>query len=438
VNLGLADLRALPLASALIDARGDVVVCTPEWRGAGPGSAAYPVRRSRLVVCVEPAAHSCAALLERLLYELDAAAVSTDAPRSLRLRMLAASLRLVAGRSVTGEAGTSADVLQLAAAGIEARTALRLHVERGDPFAVRAPEAAALILVQLAVNAERHEGVDAVTLAQGSSAVHVRWRGVARSANVTTARRHSERDRWGIGFARIAADAIGAVVHPPFADGHASTTATLELGVGRLALPLAAVRDGRVLRATRAWDEETGLHPGFDVSTDVRAGVALRAAADAAGAVASSGGWSARLADGLIWIAIPPDDVADRARDVIDGLAHERALTDGVAEPRRARIGALGHLLGLVLGRPIQRVSAPAWVRRMRELAGPFRLDMSIPDFAGVGATDPSVCALLAAEVGERFEVDGDALWLTVRPWAARDPLIAPLAGTDRSRVALS
>ena len=62
----------------------------------------------------------------------------------------------------------------------------------------------------------------------------------------------------------------------------------------------------------------------------------------------------------------------------------------------------------------------------------PFRLDMSIPDFAGVGATDPSVCALLAAEVGERFEVDGDSLWLTVRPWAARDPLLSPLARAIR------
>src|SRR5207253_2904310 len=125
-----------------------------------------------------------------------------------------------------------------------------------------------------------------------------------------------------------------------------------------------------------------------------------------------------------------------RARDVLDGLAHERALTDGLGEAGRARISALGHLLGLVLGRPIQRVPAPAWVRRMRELAGPFRLDMPIPDFDGLGAADPSVCAVLAAEVGEAFEVDGDALWLRVRPSAARDPLLAPLAGQDRRRVA--
>ena len=437
MNLGLADLRALPLASALFDAHGDVVACTPEWRGAGPGAAAYPVRRSRLVVCVDTAAPSCAALLERLLDELDAAAMAVAAPWSLRLRMLAASLRLVAGRSVAAEGGTSDDVLQLAAAGIEARTALRLDIERGDARPVRAPEAAALILVQLAVNAERHAGVDAVTVTQAGNAVHVRWRGGIRGAHVATARRHDERERWGLGFARIAADAIGAVVHAPYTDGGV-TSATLEFGVGRLALPLAAVREGRVLRATRTWDEETRLGPGADVSVDPRATAALRAAQDAGGAIARSGGWSARAARGLVWIAIRPDDVADRARDVIDGLAHERALTDGVEEPRRARIGALGHLLGRLLGTPIQRVPAPAWVRRMRELAGPFRLDMSIPDFAGVGATDPSVCALLAAEVGERFEVDGDSLWLTVRPWAARDPLLSPLARADGGRVALS
>src|SRR5207237_10155192 len=140
----------------VLRAPGDVASCTPGGRGAGPGAAAYPVRRRRLVVCVDPAAPSCAALLERLLDELDAAATAVDAPWSLRLRMLAASLRLVAGRSVAAEGGTSDDVLQLAAAGIEARTALRLDIEHGDARPVRAPEAAALILVQLAAHTERH------------------------------------------------------------------------------------------------------------------------------------------------------------------------------------------------------------------------------------------------------------------------------------------
>jgi len=438
MNLALADLRSLPLASALVDAHGDVIACTPEWQGGGAGAAAYPVRRNRLVVCVETAAQRCTALLERLLDELDTAAAGAAPPWSLRLRMLAASLRLVAGRTVESDSGTTVDVLELAAAGIASRTALRLEVVPGATLPVRAPEAAALILVQLAVNAERHAGVDAVALVQASSAMHIRWRGAAEAANVRTARRHEERERWGLGFARIAADAIGAVVHAPFSDGGHWTVATLELGVGRLALPLAAVRHGRVVRATRAWDEETGLAPGSGLAASAPATGALAAAMDAPGAIATCGGWNARASGDLVWIAIPPDGVVDRARDVVDGLAHERALTEGVEEAGRARISALGHLLGLVLGTPIQRVPAPVWVRRMRELAGPFRLDMPIPDFGGVGAADPSVCALLAAEAGEAFEVEGDALWLRVRPSAARDPLVVPLAAQDPGRVALS
>lgn len=433
--LGLADLRALPLCAALLDRHAEVVACTPEWRGAGPGSATYPVRRNHLVVCVDAAAPRCTALLERLLDELDIAADAVGPPWSLRLRMLAASLRLVAGRSTEREGGTSRDAMDLALAGITARTALRVAIEAGEPFHVPAPEAAALILVQLAVNAERHANADAMTLSQGESALHVRWRGM-HGAAVTTARRRAERERWGLGFARIAADALGALVHAPYADRRGTVTATLELGVGRLALPLAVLRDGRVVRATRAWDEETGLAPGS--ALDERAAGAVVAARDAAGEIAQSGGWTARLARDAVWAAVPPDDVASRARDVIDGLAHESALLAGVEEPRRARIGAIGHLLGLALGSPIQRVSAPDWVRRMRELAGPFRLSAPIPAFAGVGAADPSVCAVLAAEVGAGFELEGDSLWLRVRPEAARDPLLAPLAGADRGRIALS
>lgn len=440
MNLTLADLRALPFASALLGGDGEAVACTPEWRGDGPGSASYPVRRSRLVVCVEAAAPGCAALLDRVLDELDAAAAAAAPPYSPQLRMLAASLRVVAGRSVHEHDVLSVgEVLQLAQAGIEARTGLRHRVvgfERGSAVAVRGGEAAALVLVQLAVNAERHDAATAVHLSAATGELRIEWQ--SRSpGSVSTGRRRQDRERWGLGFARIAADAIGGVVHPPQPFGEHTVVASLEFGVPRLTLPLAAVRGGHVVRATRAWDEETGAIPGTAVITRPRVLDAAHAAATTPGSIARAATFTARQAGELTWIGVPPDDVADRARDVIDGLTHEQALVDGVAEPQRSRIHALAQLLGHALGAPLQRVPSSAWTERMRTLAPLYALSMPVPEPAGVGATDPAVSALLAAEAGERFEVDGDALWLVLRPNGSDGSLTAALLSEDRGRVRL-
>lgn len=440
MNLTLADLRALPLASALIGGDGEVVAHTPEWRGDGPGSASYPVRRSRLVVCVEPAAPGCAALLDRVLGELGAAGVESVPPYSLQLHMLAASLRVVAGRSVhEHDVMPVREVLELAQAGIEARTGLRHRIvgfEPGGADAVRGGAAAALVLVQLAVNAERHDGASAVHLSAATGELRVEWESES-AGGVATARRRQDRERWGLGFARIAADAIGGVVHPPQPRGNRMVMAALEFGVPRLSLPLAAVRDGRVVRATRAWDDETGAVPGTPVITLPQVLDAVHAAAASPGTIARAGTFTARQAGDLTWTGVPPDDVADRARDVIDGLTHEQALVNGVTEPRRSRIHALAQLLAHALGAPLQRVPSAAWSERMRALAALYRLSMPVPEPAGVGATDPAVSALLAAEAGERFEVDGDALWLVLRPNTENSPIAAGLLGEGGRRVRL-
>ena len=440
MNLTLADLRTLPFASALIGSDGEVIASTPEWRGDGPGSASYPVRRNRLVVCVEPAAPACAALLDRLLRELEVAAADAVPPHSLQLRMLAASLRVVAGRSVHEHDVCSAgEVLELAQAGIEARTGLRHRIvsfEHGASVAVRGGEAAALVLVQLAVNAERHDAARAVHLSAATGELRIEWQ--ARAAgSVATGRRRRDRERWGLGFARIAADAMGGVVHPPQPIGDGTVRAALEFGVPRLSLPLAAVRDGHVVRATRAWDDETSALPGTAVITVSKVLDAAHAAAAMPGTIARAGSFAARQTGDLIWLGVPPDDVADRARDVIDGLTHEQALVDGVVEPRRSRINALAQLLAHALGARLQRVPSSAWTERMRTLSGFYHLAMPVPEPPGAGATDPAVAALLAAEDGERFEVDGDVLWLVLRPSGETSPLTAPLLSGDRGRLRL-
>ncbi|MGH7685659.1 MAG: hypothetical protein ACREN2_02410 [Candidatus Dormibacteria bacterium] len=437
MNLTLADLRALPLASALVGADGEVVASTPEWRGDGPGAASYPVRRSRLVVCVEPAAPDCAALLDRLLCELDSAAASATRPRSQQVRMLAASLRLVAGRSINGGASlASDDVLVLARAGIEARTGLRVRTSSTTAFDVAGGDAAALALVQLGVNAERHGGATEVTIGVITGAVGVMWRGDA-STRVTTARRHQDRHRWGLGFARIAADAMGATVHAPQRCEDGRLVALLEVGVPRLTLPLAAVRDQRVVRATRSWDEETGALPGTPVTANQQVMDSYTRAAREPGAIARTTSMAARSTGDLTWIAVPPDDAADRARDVVDGLTHEQALVDGVAEPQRSRINALAQLLNHALGAPLQRVVASAWSKRVNALARPFELRMPVPAYDGAGAVDPSVSALLAAEAGERFEVEGDSLWLRVRAAEMDSPLVRGLVSPGSNRILL-
>ena len=437
MNLSLTDLNELPFAAALVDTCGDVIAQTPEWAGAGPGTVGYPVRRNRLLIAGEATAADTGALLERLLGAIDAAAAALSGVRALRVRMVAASLRLLAGRDTAG-AGTSHDVLDLACAGISARTALRVDVEGSAAVPVLAPEVAALVLVQLAVNAERHARVSAVTLRHERASFHVRWLGRAGRARVDTSRQRQHRERWGMGFARIAADTLGGAVYPPFPDGAGRVVATLELGLGRLALALAAVRSGRVLRATRTWDEETGAPPGTRIEADERLTAAWAAARSAAGRIATARGLVVRRARDVVWMAVPPDGPADRIRDVIDGLVHERALIDGVGETERSRISALALLLGSRLGSPLPRVPAATWNRRMAELAGHLTLPGPLPAFDGVGATHPDVSALLAAEAGEGFERDGDELWLRLRDERAGDPLVAPLltAGSRRIRLA--
>jgi hypothetical protein len=437
VNFSLSDLSELPFAAALVGARSEVVARTPEWAGAGPGTVAYPVRRNRLLIACDTPPAAAGALLGRLLDAIDAAAAALDGLRALRVRMVAASLRLLAGRAVA-TTGTSHDVLDLACAGISARTALRVDVEGSPAVPVDAPEAAALLLVQLAVNAERHARVSTVTLRHEVASFHVRWRGHSGKARVETSRQRQYRERWGMGFARIAADALGGAVYPPVDDGAGNVVATLELGLGRLALAVAAVRGGRVLRATRTWDEETGAPPGARIDGDQRLTAAWVAARSADGAIASAAGVASRKGCDVVWIAIPPDAAPERARDIIDGIAHERALMDGIEEPARSRIAALALLLGSQLGTPLPRVPAATWNRRMVELAGHFPLPGPVPTLGGVGATDPGVSALLAAEAGEGFDRDGDELWLRLRDERIDDPLVAPLLTADRRRIRLA
>jgi hypothetical protein len=435
MNLTLAEITELPLAAALIDASGAVIARTPEWDGPGPGAVSYPVRSVRLVARTQPASTQCDALLGRLLDAIDAAADSLDGTQAQRVRMLAGSLRLVAGREPGGW-GTTDDVIDLARAGITARTGLSVEAIGGPARPVLGAEAAALVLVQLAVNAERHDAASSVRLEVDRTTFRVVWRHTGPAPRIATARRRAGRDRWGLGFARIAADAIGGTVYPPRATGDGSLVATLEVGIRRLTLPLSALGDGRVLRATRAWDEETGLAPGSLTGPGSQLATVEAAACAVPGRIVVDGGFSARAGLRALWVAVPPDDSAVRAREVVTGLIHERALSDHIPEPARSTIGGLALLLATLLGEPMPRVPIASWTRRLLEVGPAIGIAGGIPDFDGVGAIDPQVVAVLAPS-GTRFEVDGDRLWLRIREECREDAAVRVLLRPGEDRIPL-
>jgi hypothetical protein len=394
----------------------------------------YPVRNMRLVVRTRPASRHCDEVLTRLLDSIDGAVDGLDATQAKRVRILAGSLRLVAGREPGGW-GTTDEVVDLACAGITARTGLAVETSTGAVRPVLAPEVAALVLVQLAVNAERHDAAEAVRLEVDRTTFRVIWRRAGPGGPIRTARRHADRERWGLGFARNAADAIGGSVYPPRALGDGNVAATLDLGVRRLALPLAAMRDRMVCRATRSWDEETSLTPGSEASAGSRLSSLCAAARRTPGRIVSDG-WSARATERATWVAVPPDDSTVRAREVVAGLLHERALSDHVAEPARSTIAALALLLATLLGEPMPRIPIAAWARRMAELVPAFRLTDPIPAFDGVGAIDPQVVALLASS-GGGFEIEGDRLWLRIREECREDAAVRVLLRRGEDRIPL-
>jgi hypothetical protein len=435
VNLTLAEIAELPLAAALVDAAGAVIARTPEWDGPGPGAVSYPVRSVRLVVRTQPASAHCEALLSRLLDAIDAAAASLSGTQAQRVRMLAGSLRLVAGREPGGW-GTTDDVIDLARAGITARTGLSVEAVPGPARPVLGAEAAALVLVQLAVNAERHDAASTVRLEVDRTTFRVVWSHTGPAPRIATARRRAGRDRWGLGFARIAADAIGGTVYAPRSTGDGALAATLELGIRRLALPLAALDDDRVCRATRAWDEETGLAPGSVTGTGSKLATVEAAACAVPGRIVVDGDFSARAGLRALWVAVPPDDSSVRARDVVTGLIHERALSEHIDEPARSTIGGLALLLATLLGEPMPRVPIAAWTRRLLEVGPAVRLAGGIPDFDGVGAIDPQVVAVLAPS-GKGFEVDGDRLWLRIREECREDAAVRVLLRPGEDRIPL-
>ena len=348
MRLEPGEIPALPLPAALFDLEGRVVAKTPEWVGRCPGTVSFHAGQGHLLVAPDAATPELDVLMDRLLTELRCAASRLGGEEGMRMGVLTAGLELVAGQSVaSGPPATPEDVLALAVAAIRAR-APGLGVQIVGPLpntVVTAPAAIALALVQLAVNAQIHEGAQRVALQVSPGPTFgVEWAAPARASAPVSSHRHPlRRSGWGWGYVQMVADALGATGLPPGTTGPGTIGACLSLGSPRLGLPVAVMCQGRVERSTQAWDQDQ-QRPGFGQHLDELLARLTAAASEQPGRIVYADLYQARLDRGRTWIVLTPESGSSRARDLLAGLQHERALWTA-PEPYATRASALATLL---------------------------------------------------------------------------------------------
>ena len=263
MRIGAADVAALPLAVALFDRDGALLASSPEWCGGGLGTVVYRLPTASLAVACEEQDPDVAELLTELMHAMQDAARASDGDRRRRLDVLASSIALVAGIPYL-IGGSTAEVLSNLNAVLATVSNYSLTVTRHTPGSVLDVALLTLALRQLVINARRHDDATEVAVAiDAGPTFTLQWHGLAPREGVTTSRHQGDRDRWGLGFVRLAMDALGGVYLAPGAgdDGRVSAVLAIDRSP-RLQLPLAALRDGVVVSASPAWDEETHAPPG--------------------------------------------------------------------------------------------------------------------------------------------------------------------------------
>jgi hypothetical protein len=427
VRLDPNEIAGVPLPAALVDADGAVVAATPEWTGPGPGTLSFHAGIGHLLVAPDVPTPELDALMGRLLDEIAEAAAALPGDAGLQAAVLAAGLGLGAGRPAgAAPGGTARDVVELTAAAVRARTqGLAVEVACRQPdLPVPAPAAIALALVQLAVNAQQHEDAPRVILrVSDGPTFSVEWPGGTRSPGAVRSHRHAlRRPGWGWGYVQMVADALGGVALPPGPTGAGLDGACLGLGAARLGLPLACVRDGRVERATLAWEQDGGM-PGQGEPADAALAGLVDAAAELPGRIAYRDLHRSRLRRDRTWVALAPESGSSRTRDMLRGLHHERALWSA-PEPQATRVSALTTLLQVAMGEPWP--SAPPAVYADVLPAACAALGVAPPAPAdSLCPPDPRVVALLLAETGGRLVHRGDEVWLAAGD--AAGPLLRSL-----------
>lgn len=437
MRLERAEAEQLPLPACLCGPDSRPLAATPEWKGASPGTLTYYTGHGHLLVAPEDSAPELDVVTRQLLDTLTQAAAAagqlTDSGR--RLAVLAAGLQLVAGQPPVGR-GSVSEVVQLALAAIAARTQ-GLTASAAGPLPalfVPAPAAVALALVQMAVNAQRHQGVRTVGLRVAAGPTfYVEWPAGSAGGRRLRSHRHAlRRSRWGWGYVQMVADSLGGSALPPGPTAPGREGASLGLGSRRLALPLACVHRGRVERSTLTWDQDTDM-PGFGQPLAGPLAELVDRAQAEPGQIAYRDLYRARCRGNRTWIALAPETGSVRARDLLRGLGHERALWSA-PEPYATRAQALTTLLAGMLGEPLPSVPPSVWSPGLATACAALGIPPP-PPASGLVMPDPRLAAFLLAEVGGRLEARDEEIHLA--PERPQHPLLARLVRTSEGFVRL-
>ena len=423
-----ADMGAVPLPAAWVDADGSVVVATPEWSGPGLGVREYRAGRLRLLVSPTAPAPGIRSLSERLLRELDHAVPETDPQRQAGLRLAVVALGVAVGRG-DPQMLTERQIAEavVAACALEDR-APAVHVDAAGGAAVRSGWLVAAALKQIVMNARKHESCQEVRLRLGDGWSAVSWQGEGALRSVATSRHPDRRSGWGLGMVRLCCDAIGASYLAPREAGKGWVEAAfvVEPESTCLRLPMAVVRaDSMVTQATRTWDAEAGVFPGRPLR-DAELVRLVRTAVEARGRITESGPWVARSHGGAVWLALRPADTREQGLDLLEGIAHEAQLLVGEPQSRGwRRAVAVLEALQMALGHPVPAYGEAEFARDLPLYGEAFGCDLG--GFQGVTAPTPPpalTAFLLAAGDGGTLAHDG-------RSWVVHphDPASAELSG---------
>jgi len=136
-----------------------------------------------------------------------------------------------------------------------------------------------------------------------------------------------------------------------------------------------------------------------------------------------------------VWIAIPAEGTADRARDVIRGLEHERDLLDA-PQPFATRIEGLADVIVLLLGEHPHRVTPAAFDDRYPGAAAAVGAPQFSGRFSGAAAPSPELVAVLASRLAAHLRMSDGRLAIQVGD-NHRDDAIARRLGDGRGSILL-
>jgi hypothetical protein len=185
-----------------------------------------------------------------------------------------------------------------------------------------------------------------------------------------------------------------------------------------------------VTRATQTWEQElAGPDPDGLARTWQAVTGTLQAAWQQPGRVARHDLYAARHVDAGTWISLVPEAGADRTRDVLRGLDHDRALWSA-PEPYATTVHSLITLLTWSLDAARTAIAPDAFAREFPRACAALGVPVpAVPPL--LACPDPRVTAFLLRELGGSLVSEPAGASLQPPPSARRHPIVALLAGPD-------